>query len=255
MAGVADVVREQLEQAETLRLREYVLRTRGAALTIEQPDRVTMTAGIDIIEQPNFLRFIALTERTGTGAPPFSIVFDSFLVQRVTRQKNATFDVRYTVGAPVVDVFKDGVELLSVNATLPDTAPFYTIGGRPDAVQVAQAQQDLNLAGNNPGAAASAARRLAGALNVNVITGYVGESLEALKAVYNRYFRASSAVGAEQGIIGIVEFWSKGRVDRGYMVKLALERTSAQLDHAEITFDFFVSRSVFKNIRKPEVVI
>jgi len=253
MPGIADFLRNASDAGQAA---VDVVQSIAEHEARETPDRITISAGIDIIEQPNFLRFISLQERTGNGAPPFSIVFDSFLVQRVTRQRTATFDIRYTIGSPVVDVFKDGVEMLSVNATIPDTAPFYTIGGKIDPTAVARAQQDLNLAQGigDAAAQASAARALSGALTPGIVTGYVGESLEALRSVYNRYFRASAAAGSDQNIIGIVEFWSKGRVDRGYMVKLAFERTSEQLDHAEIAFDFFVARSAFKNIRKPEEI-
>lgn len=257
MPGVANLIDvNAAKKAATTAAAAATAATAAVILEVAggEPDRATISAGINIIEQPNFLRFIALEKNSGGGAPPFSIVFDSFLVQRVTRQRTATFDVRYTVGAPVIDVFKDGVELLTINATIPDTAPFYTIGGKVDPAQVAKAQQELAMA-QGTDSAGSAALRLARAVNVNVLTGYLGESLEAMKAVYNRYFRASAAVGSNQNIVGIVEFWSKGRVDRGYLVKMAFERSSEQLDHAEVSFDFFVARSAFRAIKKPEVII
>ena len=119
------------------------------------------------------------------------------------------------MGAPIIDVFHSDAETISVNATIPDTKPFYTL---------------LN----------------------GVPTGYLGESLESLRAVYNKYFRASAAVGDGTGVVGIVEFWTKGRVDRGYLIKMVFERTSSQLDHAEISFDMFVARSAFKGIKKPD---
>lgn len=185
-----------------------------SALIAGLKDRATVTAGITNIEAANYLRFIALKDQT-VRTPEFSLVFDSFLIQRVSRQKPEAFRVQYTIGQPVIDVFHSDVELISVNATIPDTKPFYT-------------------------------------LSDGVATGYLGESLEALKAVYNKYFRATGAIGDGTEVVGLVEFWTKGRVDRGYLVRLVFDRTATQLDHAEMSFDMFVARSSFKNVKKPD---
>jgi len=265
MTGVADELRAIKREADyragtallTNDPSKDVLQKNAEALgDLAEPERHTISTGISIIEQPNYLRFKALKERTGNGSSPFSIIFDSFVVQRITRQRAATFDVRYTIGSPVIDVYHDGVELVTVNATIPDTEPFYTLS-RPDAAAIAREQQNLALAQGTGKAAqtAAAAQRLNRELQGNELTGYLGESLEALRAIYNRYFRASAAVGSNQNAVGIVELWSKGRVDKGYLVKLSFERTSAQLDHAELAFDFFVSRSALKNVGKPEVIL
>lgn len=226
MAGLADEIRAARRAAGVragfaqLSGDPNAITLQNQAEALEQiatPDRVSISTGIEIIEQPNYLRFTALKNRRGPGTPPFSIVFDSFLVQRVTRNKVDTFDVQYTTGSPIVNVFKTGVEMVSVNATLPDSVPFYTIAD-------------------------------------GQATGYLGESLEAFKALYNRYFRASAAAGANQEIVGSVEFWAKGRMDRGYLVKMAVDRNSSQLDHTEMSFDMFVARSAYRTISKPEVI-
>lgn len=236
MTGIADELRAAKRNADLLAgaaqltndPSKGVLQANAEALgLLVKPERTTISTGINVIEQPNYLRFKAIKERTGNGSSPFSIIFDSFVVQRITRQRSTTFDVRYTIGSPVVDVYHDGIELVTVNATIPDTEPFYTLSRGNQ-----EARQELQAA-----------------------TGYLGGSLEALRAIYNRYFRASAAVGSNQNAVGIVELWSKGRVDKGYLVKLSFERTSEQLDHAELAFDFFVSRSAFKNVGKPEEIL
>ena len=109
---------------------------------------------------------------------------------------------------------------MSIRGIVPDTAPFYA----------ADAQQ-------------------------GVIHGYVGESLEVMRTLYEQRFRASSAIGVTSPVRGFVEFVHKNRRDIGYLIRMVTERTGLQLDHATFTVDMFVVRSQFLDFRTPPTLL
>lgn len=169
---------------------------------VENSDRRDIVAGIRPIEAPNYVQFRPL--RGG-----LSLYFDSFAVQRVTTRRQEQLAVNYTVGSPLVDVFNSGPNSMTVALTVPDTAPFYSIGP------------------------------------TGLVRGYFGESIELLRAFYDQYFRLSAALGSKDpSIIGYVDFWNKGRVARGYLLRLAFERQTQIEVVNDVIFEMFVTQSI-----------
>jgi len=185
------------------------------------PARESLASGVVPLEHINYLEFRTFRRR-GVNATPLSLIFDSFLVQQVTRQKPEVFRVNYTIGAPVVDVYHSGPEIISVSMTMPDTAPFFR-GLRLD---------DLGI-GN---------------------AGYLGESFEAFRAIYDKYFRAHSATDRTD-FQGYATFFSQGREDRGYLLDMRADRNLEQVDHIEMSFEMFVARSSFLSAARPEALL
>jgi len=187
---------------------------------VEQTDRYSLVRGIQPVFGANYLRFVPYDPEKPVDLALAStlatfIAFDSFVVQQLTRSEEELFSIQYTNGDPVVDVFHQQPSTLAVSGILPDTAPFYA---SKDGVRA---------------------------------SGYLGESLEALRALYEKYFRISSCVGVSQPIRGFVEFYHKGRLDRGYLIRLVTERNAAALDHASFSFDMFVVYSQQLNFKLP----
>jgi len=193
---------------------------------IGQDQRLSLVRGITPITGGNYLRFTAFdSERSrfaGTRDKPAGIpdatsfAFDSFIVQRVNRDDDELFMINYTNGDPIIDVFHRHPTMLSIQGIIPDTAPFYA----NDREQ-------------------------------GVVHGYVGESLEVLRTLYEQRFRASSALGQTSEVRGYVDFVHKNRRDIGFLIRMITERTGAQLDHATFTVDMVVLRSQFLDLRLP----
>lgn len=176
-----------------------------------QRDDVSLFTGSVPITAPNYLKFVSVPP-----ARPFVVLFDSFVVQRVTTTRRDQIAIHYTNGAPLVDVFNPGPETMTVTVQLPDTAPFYTSEG----------------------------------------SGYLGDSMEYFRALYDRYFRASGATGSkDRQATGYVEWWSKGRVTRGYLLRYALDRQSVAMDVNELVFEMFVLESPAAALAPPERLI
>jgi len=182
--------------------REVAPATRGV-----RADNRDLTSGADFIIAPNYLKFVSVPP-----AVPFVVLFDSFVVQRVSSNRRDQIVVHYTNGAPLVDVMNTGPEIMTVTVTIPDTAPFFSTNGQ----------------------------------------GYLGESAEYFRALYDKYFRVAGAVGSkDRNATGLVEFWSKGRVTRGYLIRYALERTATAADVNELTFEMFVMESIATMVKAP----
>lgn len=189
---------------------------------VEQTDRYSLVRGLQPVLSPNFLRFVPYDPEKPVSLRKVNaltlgtfLAFDSFVVQQVTRSEEELFSIQYTNGDPVVDVFHRQPSTLAISGILPDTAPFYA------------REQGVNA------------------------SGYLGESLEALRTLYEKYFRISSCVGVSQPIRGFVEFYHKGRLDRGYLIRLVTERKAGMLDTASFSVDMFVVYSQQLNFRLP----
>lgn len=188
----------------------------------QQTERYSLTRNIQPVLGPNFLRFvpydpekpIALNAQSAIFLNTF-FAFDSFVVQQVTRNEEELMAIQYTNGEPIVDVFHNHPSTLAISGVIPDTAPFYALEGGVRA------------------------------------SGYLGESLEALRTLYEKYFRVSSCVGVSQPIRGFVEFYHKGRLDRGYLIRFVSERSGSAIDHAAFSLDMFVVYSQQLNFKLP----
>lgn len=135
------------------------------------------------------------------------IYFDSFLVTEVREVQQDVIQINYTLGAPLVDVFGPQPAKLAVKVTVPDTGPYFS---RTEA------------------------------------RGYLGESLTTLRALYERYLRATAAGGfADPSIRGRVEFSFKGRVARGPLISMSFDLKGADDTVAEVGFAMFVQRGFF----------
>lgn len=185
------------------------------AKEINQEDRRRrMVYGLKDIEAINFLRFDSIPSR----ANPYqrTLLFDSFAIQRITRQSQEIISVNYTNGQPLVDVFHHVPETLSIAGVIPDMR---AVSARGESGQ------------------------------------YVLESLEALRSFYDRFFRANATAGMAGDYRGKVSLHSKNRVDIGALLRMTFTRSSDWIRDAQFTMEMLVHRSFVHDITKPVALV